>query len=465
MRSKSLIFLYTSMMFVLSMSFAVSSASGSYGQNKIVSIQGVTKIGKEKAIVEILVAVKPGEDAKKKARGILKRMVPDAVEIDSTYYSENGLVWDNFFDSNLYNDQVFVNYNDKNVPSGLNSNALLAAMDTWTDVSSSTFAFSYGGSVGRCPSLVKECKGPQKFDGNNDVGWLNLRVNDVLGVTWYGTQTDEFDIVLDYNYNWVLKETCSPNEYDVHSVWLHEFGHALGLGHSEAIEGAVMKPYYSCPEQELYQDDIDGITYLYPAGDIDEPPVVTILTPTDGDVFVNGTNIAFVGSADDYEDGDISTDISWTSNIDGSIGTGENVSAILTGDVIHMITSEVTDSAGNTVSDSITVTVGTPQTASAVNVESVTYTTSGGKNQNRHLSITVALLDDLGNPVGNASVSIDLYLNGSYIAYGDGITGSNGTITFTLSNAKRGCYTTTVTDVTVAEFTWNEATSPNEYCK
>ena len=42
---------------------------------------------------------------------------------------------------------------------------------------------------------------------------------------------------------------------------------------------------------------------------------------------------------------------------------------------------------------------------------------------------------------------------------------SNGTVTFSLKNAKSGCYTTDVTDVTADEPTWDGATPANESCK
>ena len=48
------------------------------------------------------------------------------------------------------------------------------------------------------------------------------------------------------------------------TAFAHEFGHALGLGHS-SINGALM--YYSLTnktQKNLHQDDMDGISYLYP---------------------------------------------------------------------------------------------------------------------------------------------------------------------------------------------------------
>jgi hypothetical protein len=54
------------------------------------------------------------------------------------------------------------------------------------------------------------------------------------------------------------------NYIDTETVWLHEFGHALGLDHSKDPD-AVMYAYYDAPQRELAQDDVDGITNLYPA--------------------------------------------------------------------------------------------------------------------------------------------------------------------------------------------------------
>ena len=132
----------------------------------------------------------------------------------------------------------------------------------------------------------------------------------------------------------------------------------------------------------------------------------------------------------------------------------------------HPITASVTDSEGATGSVSISITVGTPTTPTEVIVESVTYATEGGKSGDRHLQITVALVDDLGNPVGGASVSVqvDNTTTGSGAA-GTATTGSGGTVTFTWKNAPSGTYITTVTNLDASGLTWDGVTPSKVFPK
>ena len=161
----------------------------------------------------------------------------------------------------MENDFVTQRYNPANDPTGGGGlAALLSTHDTWNAVETSSFEFQYGGETGKCPSLVQECRGPQKFDGNNDVAWLSLNSPTTLGVTWSGTSTDEADIALNTNFNWF---TDGVNHFDVETVLLHENGHALGLGHEDQLE-SIMAPSYTTFQRDLKQDDINGITFLYP---------------------------------------------------------------------------------------------------------------------------------------------------------------------------------------------------------
>lgn len=204
------------------------------------------------------------------------------------------------------------------------------------------------------------------------------------------------------------------------------------------------------------------------SGTFNNTPIVEITSPVDGSTFASGETISFAGTASDTEDDNatLTAALAWTSSIDGPgpIGTGGSFSAILS-DGNHTITASVTDSGSKTGSASISITVGTPTEATTVSVASITYDTEGGRNQGKHLLITVALVDDLGGSVAGASVSIDLLLDSSLDARATGTTGAYGTVTFSRKNAPSGKYTTTVTDVTAAGLNWYGGTPANEYDK
>ena len=59
--------------------------------------------------------------------------------------------------------------------------------------------------------------------------------------------------------------------FDLQTVMLHEFGHALGLGHS-AVVGSVMAAFYGGTHRTLHADDIAGIQFIYGEQQVDAVP-------------------------------------------------------------------------------------------------------------------------------------------------------------------------------------------------
>ncbi len=423
------------------------------GKPDVISVSGI--IPGKGLIVHVWVVVPPGADRNEAASAALANQGARPFTADE--FSTIALFWDQFSDSDPGNDSVIQNYNSKNDPTnGGGITALLNTHNSWNGVTTSIFEFEYGGDTGRCPSLVQECRGPQKFDGNNDVAWLALRDSNTLGVTWSGTTTDEADIALNTNFPWA---TDGENNFDVETVLLHENGHVVGLGHSE-YTNAIMYPSYQGPSRDLQEDDIDGITFLYPGtSTTNYSPTVSISSPSDNSLFDSETVISFAGSASDTEDGNITSGLTWTSSIDGTIGYEGSFSTELS-DGTHTITAQVTDNGGKTTSESITITVGTPPVTGMVGVDSIEYTTNGGKAGDRHLTVSLHVSDDSGNDVSGASVSIRLSNeNDSWIA--SGTTGSTGDVGFTLKNSPSGTYTTEITNVIASGLTWDGETPSN----
>lgn len=86
-------------------------------------------------------------------------------------------------------------------------------------------------------------------------------------------------------------------------------------------------------------------------------PVAAIFHPGDGEVRAASMSIPFVGQGNDYEDGSLTgSSLVWTSSIDGMIGTGTSFSRMLSAGT-NVVTLTVTDSAGNTGTASITLTI------------------------------------------------------------------------------------------------------------
>ena len=68
------------------------------------------------------------------------------------------------------------------------------------------------------------------------------------------------DILFNTGMTWNIGQT-----YDLFTVAAHEFGHALGLGHSSSGSSAIMYPTYTGVKPGLSADDVAGIRSVYSA--------------------------------------------------------------------------------------------------------------------------------------------------------------------------------------------------------
>jgi hypothetical protein len=208
--------------------------------------------------VHVTVAVPRGADANTVADDAVRGQ--GARPFGPLEFSLTGLVWDQFLDEDPGNDVVPQYYNNSGEPNGLNAvTSLQNSQITWGAAPTSSVAFQDGGNTSRCPSLVRECTGPQAFDGFNDVGWLAIPGCCTLGVTWSDAGGQEADMALNTRFPW----SNNGGDVDVETVLLHENGHVLGLGHSSVL-GSVMEAVYAGQRRALTLDDERGITYLYP---------------------------------------------------------------------------------------------------------------------------------------------------------------------------------------------------------
>ncbi|MBJ8205864.1 matrixin family metalloprotease, partial [Bacillus cereus] len=68
------------------------------------------------------------------------------------------------------------------------------------------------------------------------------------------------DAHFDDGETWSISSPASG--IDLITVAAHEFGHSLGLSHSN-VRGSLMFPSYSGILRSLHQDDISGIQSIY----------------------------------------------------------------------------------------------------------------------------------------------------------------------------------------------------------
>jgi hypothetical protein len=70
------------------------------------------------------------------------------------------------------------------------------------------------------------------------------------------------DTHFDEAETWTVTVPPAAGQFDLTTVAIHEFGHALGLNHSPVV-GSVMEAFYGGPRRVLHGDDIAGITSIY----------------------------------------------------------------------------------------------------------------------------------------------------------------------------------------------------------
>jgi subtilisin family serine protease len=86
-------------------------------------------------------------------------------------------------------------------------------------------------------------------------------------------------------------------------------------------------------------------------------PTINLTSPV-GNITVNaGTPVSYAATANDNEDGNISANIRWTSNLQGQFGTGSSISFSTLMPGVHTVTAAISDSVGSSASATRTVTV------------------------------------------------------------------------------------------------------------
>jgi len=175
-------------------------------------------------------------------------------------YSLNGRKWFSSNDARFYLN---------------NSNGATCCLSASAQASQITSGITPWGIAGYGGTTTKS---GAKRDGQNVISWGKLG-GTTLGVTNYiSTDTSqsqvcngsliyrftEVDVRFNNAFNWQTSSGCS-NGFDLAGVSTHEFGHAVGLGHSN-VSGATMYPSVAACDfsiSSLANDDRAGYSSIY----------------------------------------------------------------------------------------------------------------------------------------------------------------------------------------------------------
>ena len=304
--------------------------------------------------------------------------------------------------------------------------ALKAGMDAWNEQSGSAFRYVYGGRTNDTTN---------GYDSRNVIVFRNASNGSALATTyswWSGSSMVDADVVFwDGGFTFFTGTAgCSGGAY-VEDIAAHELGHALGLQHS-TFSDATMYPTYSWCSQEmrsLAPDDKAGAQALYPVSPSSPPPPsntapsLSISSPANGSSYAQGTAVTFNAAASDSQDGTLTAAISWSSNIDGAIGSGSGFSRTLSAGS-HTITARVTDSGGLSTSRQVSVTVDPPVAQGGPSLSARGYKVRGSAKADLVWS-------------GFSSSSVDVYRNGVKVI----TTPNDGSETDAINKKGGGTYT------------------------
>jgi hypothetical protein len=168
-------------------------------------------------------------------------------------------------------------------------------------------------------------------------------------------------------------------------------------------------------------------------------PTVSITAPSDGASFEAGTPVGFSGSATDTEDGNLSASISWSSSLNGNLGSGASLSLSTLTVGTHTITASVSDSGGVTVIDTVNITI--TNTDPVVSITAPTHNDTFIVGQ----SITFD-----GSASDGPDSDLDLTDSIIWTSNKNGVIGTGGTFSTNVLTVGNHTITATVTDASGA---------------
>jgi len=170
-------------------------------------------------------------------------------------YATNGTIW------NVRSVPYSINTTNLDLPESAVEPAVRAGADVWTAQSSASISLTYSGRTSQTTT---------GNDGLNLVVFRNASSGSAIATTYWWSTTgriiDADFVIWDAAFRFFSGSNGCSGGFYIEDIAAHEFGHALGLGHSD-ITGATMYPSVSscnAGNRTLAADDIAGVRFLYP---------------------------------------------------------------------------------------------------------------------------------------------------------------------------------------------------------
>jgi len=154
----------------------------------------------------------------------------------------------------------YINPANMDLPTSAIEPAIRAGANAWPQ-SGASFAFAFAGFSTQTTNTN---------DGTNLVMFRNASSGSALATTysWFsGTRIIDADIVFwDAGFQFYTGSSGCSGGFYIEDVAAHEFGHALGLGHSTVASATMYPSISTCSQQTrtLDPDDIAAVRSLYP---------------------------------------------------------------------------------------------------------------------------------------------------------------------------------------------------------
>ena len=163
----------------------------------------------------------------------------------------------------------YVNASNRDVSNTAARTAVRQGADAWSNQSDASVRLVYAGSTSA--STVG-------YDQTNNVFFRNDSNGGAIASSyrwWSGSTLLDSDIVFwDGSHTFFTGTSGCSNGAYIEDIATHEFGHSLGLDHSD-VSGATMRAKYSncsTTQRSLAADDIAGVESLYPPTGESSPP-------------------------------------------------------------------------------------------------------------------------------------------------------------------------------------------------